>query len=216
LRDIAHIAARISIASGRRVEIADGVKIVQLHSTTAKLQRAVVPVSEAAHLAPPTPIAGDFVARAANPLLERAMYWWTHSLRVSDTADSLHALFVALDLVASSLTPPVERQKRCKECGFSESIKPGLRDKVIYLLTVQGKLSPELASKIYDARTHLAHGGVAVNEVKKREFRHFASCVRPIVRDEIASRMNCALPPLPKFLPFDLKNSFLIVEVKLD
>lgn len=212
---VAHIAIRIAIASGRRVDVSEDMSVMQFDISDPKLGRTIVPI-KGAHMAPPTPIVADFVALLAKPSLERAMHWWSHSLRIDDPADSLHALFVALDLVAASSTPPTPRERRCKSCGFTEVLQPGLRDKIIYLLTTSGQLSQALAEEIYETRNALIHGGVAVSEEKKRIFRQHASQVRAVVRNEIALQMNCNLPPLPNFLPFDFHSSHLVLKFTTD
>jgi hypothetical protein len=208
---VSRLAARIAVSSGRTVDIAEGTSIMQFDSKDSRRGRAVF-TATGAHLAAPTPIATEFLAAAAKPSLERAMHWWAQSLRIADPADSLHSLFVALDLVAAPLKPPVSRERKCKNCGFVDALQPGLREKVVYLLTERCGLSQSLAEEIYEMRNALTHGSVSVSEEKKRVLRQHAAHLQVAIRDEIAAQMSCALPPLPSFLPFDFPSSHLIVD----
>ncbi len=207
---LACIAARIAVSSGRMVDVSENITIIQFSENDSNRGRAIQSAT-AVQIAPPSPVSAEFVASGSEPYLERAMYWWAHSLRIADPADSLHALFVALDLVAARLAPPTSRERRCKSCGATEVLQPGLKEKITHLLTVHGKLSLALAEEIYDTRNALTHGGITVNEEKKRALRGYANDLRRVVRDEIASRMNCMVPPLQVF-PFDRHSAHLVLE----
>jgi hypothetical protein len=133
-------------------------------------------------------------------------------LATSDAVDRLVALNNSLDLLSGMIDGVPDRVRRCKKCGAEESIGPGLRERVTYLLTNMAKYSESVAKEIYESRNALAHAGSDLDEEDLRRYRRQANLVAAAVRDGVAKILKIKLPPIPKPMPIDLPSSLVVLD----
>jgi len=205
---VSNLLARLAIGIGREVIIIGGISAKRYSPSDPKKWVALLGAT-GVHLTPPALLPVSVLTSATDPGVERAAHWWARAMSIRDPVDRLKALTVALDLIASSIEIPVTRQRECRNCGFTEDLKPGLREKTVAFLAEENGVDPELAKCIYASRNALTHGGEDLTSDRLQQYRRHCGVVAKAVRDGIARRMNVALSPRPTGDFIDIDASFL-------
>lgn len=206
------IIALASLGTGRPIRLSGGISAKLRLKEEPPKYRFVTGALQAASIAPPIALPVKLLAVSINPILERAIRWWSRGIATNDAVDRLVALNNSLDLIAGTFDDVPSRTRKCRSCGIEEVIGPGLRERVAYFLTSQQGYTEAQAKAVYECRLDLAHARSSLDEADLRRYREYARLVEVAVRNGIADRLGITLPPLPEALPFDAHSGVLDIE----
>ena len=206
-----NVTALATLAIGRPVLVSGGISVKRLLAMQPPKYRLITCATQTANIAPPAPLPADVLATSIDPTIQRIIRWLARGLATTDAVDRLVSLNNALDLLAGTVDGAPSRVRRCKTCGTEDEIGPGLRERVVYLLTDRLGYTQALATDIYESRIDLAHARTRLEQDDLRRYRHHATLVAAAVRTGVAHALNIALPPIPDPLPFDLPSALLDV-----
>jgi len=206
------VTALATLGIGRPVRVSGGVSVKRRLTDEAPKYRLITCTTDTASIAPPAPLPAELLATSIDPRIERVIRWWARGLATSDAVDQLVALNNALDLLAGIQDGAPGRVRQCKSCGLEEAIGPGLRERVVYLLTDVLGYTQAVATDVYESRLDLAHARSTLEESDLRRYRGLATLVAAAVRTGIARSLAMTLPPIPEPLPFDLPSALLDIE----
>jgi hypothetical protein len=207
-----NVTALATLGIGRPVRVSGGVSVKRRLTDELPKYRLITRATDTGSFAPPAPLPADILATSVDPRIRRVIRWWARGLTASDAVDQLVALNNALDLLAGMQDGAPGRVRQCKNCGVEEAIGPGLRERVVYLLTDVLGYTQAVATDVYESRLDLAHARSTLEEGDLRRYRHLATLVAAAVRTGIARALAMTLPPIPQPLPFDLPSALLDIE----
>jgi len=206
------VTALATLGIGRPVRVSGGVSVKRRLSDEPPKYRFITCATQTASIAPPAPLSAELLAMSIDPNMQRVIRWWARGLATSDTVDRLVALNNALDLLAGMEDDAPGRVRKCDSCGTEEAIGPGLRERVVHLLTKVLGQTEAVATDVYESRIDLAHARTNLEEEDLRRYRKHATLLATVVRTGIARALAVTLPPIPEPLPFDLSSALLDVE----
>jgi len=203
------ITALATLGIGRPVCVSGGISMKHRLTGEPPRYRLVTGATQAAEIAPPAPLPAELLTVAIDARLRRVIRWWARGVASSDAVDRLVALNNALDLLAGMTEGAAGRVRRCKSCGAEEHIGPGLKERVLHLLTTGLEYPEAVARDIYESRLDLAHARSDLGEDDLRRYREHAFLVAAAVRAGISSILGVTLPAIPERLPLDLPTALL-------
>lgn len=211
IESINHLIAKLSLSAGQQIQQLTAISVTQFHSSKLNEYRHIS-LMDAQSILPKTFISTDLLLASTEDYLNRAIFWWSQTIKINDLSECLQALFVCIDLLAAKIIPVSSVKRTCKNCKFEETLLPSLRAKFIYLLNNNFKFGLEPAKELWEIRNNITHGRANITEADKRIYRNNARNLIIATRNEIALRMNCALSPMPAQLPFDTHSARIVVD----
>ena len=201
-----------SLSIGRPVRVDGGVSAKQRIGDEPPRYRLITGAANTVTIGPPAELAADVLAVALDAKLQRVIRWWSRGVASRDPVDRLLSLSSALDLLAGTVDGVPGRVRKCAKCGDEQVIGPGLRERVVYLLTSELQFEESEANEIYQSRIDVAHARSDLREEDLRRFRAHADRIAEAVREALSRRLGLQLPPIPASLPVDPHSAILDVE----
>lgn len=211
VESINHLIAKLSLSAGQQIQQLTAISVTQFHSIKLNEYRHISQMA-AQSILPKTFISSDLLLASTEDYLNRAIFWWSQTIKINDLSECLQALFVCIDLLAAKIIPESSVKRKCKNCKYEETLLPSLRAKFIYLLNNNFKFGLEPAKELWEIRNDITHGRANITEADKRIYRNHATNLIVATRNEIALRMNCTLSPMPTQLPFDTHSAHIVFD----
>jgi hypothetical protein len=206
-----YTASVVSLSTGRRVRV-EATSVKHRLRDDPVTYRVVIGRTQAASIAPPSMFDPALLTIDLDAKTRRVIRWWSRGVSTEDGVYRLSSFTTALDLLAGTQKDVPGRTRKCKACGNTEEIGPGLKERVKAFLTGDLGYDESTAEDVYASRIDLAHGRSDLTEKDLIRFRTHASLLENAVRDGLAKRLGIVLSAPPEALPFDLPSALLDVE----
>lgn len=121
-------------------------------------------------LEPPVPLLNTaFFLGNLDTGVGKVLSWFRRGLEEKDRVTGMPALFASLEVLANQFECENTLARICPECGYTEQIRPGMKQNVRSLLVNVIEYTDKQFDSIWNARIELTHGTTHLSANRVRE-----------------------------------------------
>ena len=202
------VASLASFGTGRAVEAIGSYSAHYQSEDDPPQVRNVGGRFENAAFDPPARLSIDVLSAAVPDRLRRVIRWWARGMASSDAVDKLVSFGNAVNHISAEMDQAPGRTNTCPNCGYTTTMKPGDKQKVIYFLKTVG-VDETLAADVYESRNMVSHAGSDLDRSDMHRFHDHADVLAHALHTGIANELGIEVAAMPTHLPVIVESAFV-------